>query len=136
MTQQVSQPDGGAGEVKCPQIAGRGLLEPRGQCTEPLEVVEEDLDAVALGVGLFVEARLALARGVCADDGLHPASSHRAANRVGVVASVSDHRLALSVLEELLGERGLVLLTRRDFDVERTPLCVDDRVDLGGESTT
>jgi hypothetical protein len=42
----------------------------------------------------------------------------------------------LSVLEELLGDSRLVLLAGRDLDVERAPLRIDDRVDLGRESTT
>jgi hypothetical protein len=62
--------------------------------------------------------------------------SDRAPNRVGVVACVSDHGLAFRVLEELFGDRGLVLLPRRDLDVERTPVRIDDRVDFCGESTT
>jgi hypothetical protein len=40
------------------------------------------------------------------------------------------------VLEELFGDRGLVLLPGRDLDVERTPVRIDDRVDFGRESTT
>ena len=99
-------------------------------------VVEEDLDTVALGVGLSVQPRLALARGVGADDSFHSALPDRSPNRVGVVARVGDHGLAFRVLEELFGERGLVLLPGRDLDVERTPVRIDDRVDFRRESTT
>jgi hypothetical protein len=122
--------------VKGAEIAGCGLLKAHGQGTESLELVEEDLDQVALGVGLLVQPRLTVAGGVGTDDGLHTASSHRAPNRVGIVARVGDHRFAFRVLEELFGDRGLVLLPGRDLDVERTPVRIDDRVDFGRESTT
>ena len=42
----------------------------------------------------------------------------------------------MRMLEKLFGDGGLVLLTRRDLDVERAPVRVDDRVELRGESTT
>ena len=122
--------------MKLPQVVGCGLLEARGEGAESLELVEEDLNLIALGVDLLVESRFALAGGIGTNDGLHLAASHRAANRVGVVASVGDHRLTFRVLEEFFGERGLVLLTRRDLDVERPPVRIDDRMDFCGESTT
>jgi len=130
------KPDGRGCEVKRSQVVGCGFLEARGEGTESLELVEEDLNLVALGVGLFVESRFTLTGGIGTNDRLHLAASHRAANRVGVVACIGDHRLTLRVVEELFGERGFVLLTRRDLDVERPPVRVDDCMDFCGESTT
>ena len=40
------------------------------------------------------------------------------------------------MFEKLFGDGRLVLLTRRDLDVERPAVRVDDRVELRGESTT
>jgi hypothetical protein len=40
------------------------------------------------------------------------------------------------MFEKLFGDGRFVLLTRRDLDVERPPVRVDDRVELRGESTT
>lgn len=122
--------------MKRTEIAGCGLFEAHGQGSKSLELVEEDLDQVALCVGLLVESGFAFARGVGADDSLHTASSDRTTNRVGVVAGVCNHGFAFRVLEELLGDRRLVLLSGRDFDVERAPLRIDDGVDLCRESTT
>ena len=122
--------------MKRAEIAGCGLFEAHGQGAKSLELVEEDFDQVALGVGLLIQSRLALARGVGADDGLHSALSDRATNRVGVVARVGDHGFAFRMLEKLFGDRGLVLLSGRDLDVERAPLRIDDCVDFCRESTT
>jgi hypothetical protein len=58
------------------------------------------------------------------------------ANGIGVVAGVCDHRFALCVFEELFGDGGFVLLARRDLDVERSAVRVDDRVEFRRESTT
>lgn len=122
--------------MKLSQVVDGSLLEARSEGSESLELVEEDLNLVALGIDLLVESRLTLTGRIGTDDCLHFAASHRAANRVGVVASVGDYRLTLRVLEEFFGDRGLVLLAGRDLDVERPPVRVDDRVDFRGESTT
>jgi len=74
--------------------------------------------------------------GFGADDCAHATSSHRATNGVGVVAAIRDHGLALCMFEKLFGDGRLVLLARRDLDVERAALRVDDGVELRGESTT
>lgn len=122
--------------MKGTEVVGCRLLEASCQGTEALEFVKEDLDQIALGVGLLVQTRLLLARGVWADDGLHAAAADIVTNGVGVVAGVGDYRLALRMFDEFVGDRGLVLLPRRDLDVERPAERVDDRVEFRGESTT
>jgi hypothetical protein len=44
--------------------------------------------------------------------------------------------MALCVFEERFGDGGFVLLARRDLDVDRPAVRVDDRVDFRRESTT
>jgi hypothetical protein len=44
--------------------------------------------------------------------------------------------MALRVFEERFGDGGFVLLARRDLDVDRPAVRVDDRVDFRRESTT
>lgn len=122
--------------MKSAEIVGRGLLEACRQGAEALQLVEEDFDQVALGVGLLVQTWLSLARGIRTNDRLHAAASNLVTNRVGIVAGVGDYRLTLRMLDEVFGDRGLVLLPGRDLDVERAPERVDDRVELRGESAT
>jgi hypothetical protein len=54
-----------------------------------------------------------------------------------VVSSVTDECATLSVIPDYVcGYRGFVLLPRREFDVERTPFGVDERVEFFGETTS
>jgi len=122
--------------VERTEIACCCLFKAHGQGSKAFELVEEDLNQIALGVSLPVQARLALSRGVRANDSLHAALSDRAANRVGVVASVRYRCFAFRMPEELFGDCGFVLLSGRDLDVERAPCRIDERVDLRRESTT
>jgi hypothetical protein len=57
-------------------------------------------------------------------------------DRSGLVAGVADEGLADGVLDQRLGNRRLVLLTGRQLKMEGAAFAVDERVDLGGESTT
>ena len=55
---------------------------------------------------------------------------------IGVVAGVTDERVALRVIEQLEGRNHFVALSRRQRDVERPRFRVDDRVDLGRKTST
>src|ERR1700710_762933 len=99
--------------------------------------MEEDLDTVALAVRASVEARLLLTRGIRVDDRLDLQRLQLDANRVRIVARVRYERLAAGVTgDDRCCDGRLVLLARCDFDVERTPFGVDERVDLRGEPTS
>jgi len=132
----LRQPDQRRGEVHQREIVAPGLLIPRRDAAAALQVVEEALDAVADPVESFVVAALHRATAVRRDDRLHAARLHRLADVRRVVSFVADEGAALRVLDERVGDRGLVPLAGRQLEVERPPLRVDDRVDLGGESTT
>ncbi len=99
--------------------------------------MEEDLDAIALGVPLSVQARLFLARGVRVDDRLDLARFQLSADCIRIVACVGYERFATGVVcDDRLGDGRLVLLPRADFDVKGAPFRIDERVDFRGEPTS
>jgi hypothetical protein len=123
--------------LKKSEIVSRGLLEAGGEGAETLEVMEEDLDTVALRVCASVEAQLLVTRGIRVDDRLDVQRLQLATNRVRIVARVRYERFAARVMgDDRLGDGRLVLLARREFDVERAPFGVDESVDLRGEATS
>lgn len=136
VAEQLTKPNGCACKMERAEVVGGGLLETRGSSAKALELMEEDFDQIALGVGFSIESRFSLASRIGTNDGFHPAAFDRVANSVGVVACVSDHGMALRVFEERFGDGGFVLLARRDLDVDRPAVRVDDRVDFRRESTT
>jgi hypothetical protein len=118
-----------ASKLKKSELVSRGLLEARGESAETLEVIEDDLDTVALPICTSVEARLL--RRVT----LRSSESEKIRRRrLGRPASEAD-----SVRYELFaaGATGddrycdgrLVLLARRDFDVARAPFGAKLRPD-------
>ena len=68
------------------------------------------------------------------DHRFHAAGFHGRTDPLRVVSRVADEGAALRVFDERVRDRGLVPLPGRQFEVERSPFRVDDRVDLGGES--
>jgi hypothetical protein len=72
-----------------------------------------------------------------ADNRFHSTLSYCRDDIVRVVSSVADECSSLSVvLDDERSYRGFVLLAPREFDVERTPFSVDERVELRGEATS
>ena len=118
------------------EIVAPRLLVARGDAAAALEPVEKALDAVAYPVEPLVVAILHVARRVRRDHRLHATRLHGFTDPVRVVAPIADEGSALRMLQQRFGDRGLVLLTGRQLEVQRPPFRVDDRVDLGGESTT
>jgi hypothetical protein len=93
--------------------------------------MKEDLDEIALCVQSAVESTtIVFPRWVAADHWLDPARSEAACKVVGVIRRVSNERFAASVRQEHVRQRRVVLLARRDFDVERPRFRVNDRVEL------
>lgn len=94
--------------------------------------MKEDLDAVTLAVLFAVDPRLFAATRMGADDGLHLLGTNLSDNLVRVVGRVCDDRFAPCVMANyLFGDGTVMLLPRREFEVERAALGVDERVDLG-----
>jgi len=109
----------------------RSLLVARGDGAKALQGMEEGFDEVALAIEPSNESGFDLALGLGMDDGLHAACAHRREEIVGVVPSVADESLASRVREEFLCGDHLVALPRRERDVDRTALGVDDGVEFG-----
>jgi len=80
---------------------------------------------------------LLLADQMRVNDRLHAQFLHAGSDRVRVVARVRDDFSAACVgSEDTLGDCRLVLWARRELDVERPTLRIDEGVDLRGESTS
>jgi len=108
------------------------FLESRGYGAEAFDVVKEDLDAVTFAVLSAVKSRLFSATGMGADDRLHLLGTNLRDNLVRVVGRICNDRFTLCVMGNyLFGYRTVMLLTRREFEVKRAALGVDERVDLG-----
>jgi hypothetical protein len=136
-SEQFVEPNHRAGELKQGEIVSRGLFEAGGDGAEALQVVEEKFDMVALCVSLSVEARLSLAGRICVDDGLNFQCLQLSAYRVRVVAGIRYERLAAGVVgDDRFSDRRFVLLPRRDFDVERASLGIDEGMDFRGKPTS
>lgn len=118
------------------EVARAGLVEARRDSSEALEVVEEDLDEVARAIQLAVLRNRAFAFRLRADDGLDPARLQLGAERVRVIAGVSDQRVAASVVEELRRGDQFVSFAGSQRDVDRPAFGIDDRVDLGRKTSS
>jgi hypothetical protein len=93
--------------------------------------VEEDFDEIALGVERAQKSGFSLSLGLSVDDGGHAFAPHPLTKLVRIVAGVTDERFAASVFKQLGRCDHFVPLARRDRDVERPTLGVDDGVEFG-----
>ncbi len=97
----------------------------------------EALDEIALGVSASIQSRLLLSAGVRMNDSFDSERLELRSNRVRVVCRVRYERIPVGVsFDDSRGYRRVVLLTRRDLDVDRAPFRVDEGVDLRGEATS
>lgn len=119
------------------KIVASGLVEARGQAAEAFETVEEALHSIPRRVGRAIEPRLIRSDRMRMNDRLHTQRLHARSDRVRVVPRVCEDFFAASVLsEDFFCDRRLVLLARRELDVERPTSRIDEGVDLRGESTS
>jgi hypothetical protein len=108
-------------------------------CRDPaaaLQPVKEDLDAITDAVELLVVSMDHAPRRVGRDYDEHALGLRLRSNRRRVVARVADQGLADGVLDQNLRDRRLVLLAGGQLEVKWSAFAVNERVDLGGESTT
>ena len=105
--------------MKDGKIASRCFIVPSGSGAETLEVVKKTLDAIAQPVKTAVQSPTDFSAGMRMDDWLHPELARTIEYSVGIIARIPNQRLAFGVDEELLGDRGFMLLSGRDFEVER-----------------
>jgi hypothetical protein len=125
------EPEAGAGDVDEGEVVAGSFVVARSDGAKAFEVVEEDLDEVAEPVELSDEAVLARALRHRVDDRTHTLGTDGLQEVIRVIAAVADESLATGVSEQLVGSRYFVALARRERDVERPALGVDDGVELG-----
>jgi len=118
------------------QVVASGLLVARSDGAETLEVVEEDLDEIALAVEIAVERKRSLSLGLRVNDRLDLSVADLAPEIVGVVAGVTDERLTACVIKQPHGGDHLVALAWSQRDVDRSRLRVDDSVELGRKTAS
>jgi hypothetical protein len=118
------------------KIGGR-LLVATGDGSKTFDVMEEALDIPAKAIkGARLATAVVLSRGVHGDDGLHAPPPDGTDDRVGVVPRVCDESLAGRVLDQVFRFRRVVLLARREDDVERLALTGGDCVELGRKTSS
>ena len=102
--------------------------------SEILQFVEEALDAVPLAVKRLLPAVLAFASGAVRNVGDGALSTDAGAHAVGVIALVGeDDGARFEPFEQGLGCSDVVVVARRDQQLDRPALGVDTRVDLRRE---
>ena len=133
---RLRQPNERRGEVHQREVVTARLLVARRNTAAALDVVEEALHTVANPVEPLVTTVFLCVGRVRRDHRLHAADFHGRTDLLRVVSSVTDEGATLRMFQKRFSDGGLVSLTGCQFEVERPSFRVDDRVDLGGESTT
>ena len=122
--------------MKESEIARRRLLVPRGDAPPSLDGVEEALDDVALLVEFFVMATFGVSARIRRDDRANSAFFEFVEDPVSVVGLVGEYGRGMHVVDELFSDCGVMLLSGRDENLQRSALQVDCHVDLCGESAS
>ena len=130
------EPHRDAGDVDDGEEVGGGLVIASGNGTESFEGMEPAFNHVAKAIELPVQAPSPWMRGVLGHNGLHAAGSNGFVDLLAGVARVGDGCPATSMVQELLGLRGLVAMSLGQRDVEGLPLRRGDRVNLGRKASS
>ena len=130
------QPQRRADQLDESEVVSRRLLIPGRDRSEPLQVVKEDFDQVALAVERAVEWACPFALRLRVDDRLHSAFLDRRAEVVRVVAGVTEEGVPAGMREELVRHDHLVALAGSQRDVDRPRPRVDERVELGRKTSS
>ena len=112
------------------EIVSSGLLVASCDRSKSLEAMDEDLDVVPDAVELTIEASLVLSGWIAVDDGLHSACVHGRNNTICIVSGVGNERAASRVRNQLLSHHRIVDLARRERDLDRAALGVDEGMEL------
>lgn len=137
MSEWLRNPEQRRNELNKRKIVTGVLLETSCDYSESFDVVKVDFNQIALAVFSAVQSRLLESIGMWADDRLHLLLSYLSDDFVRIVARVRDKCLSLGVLsDDILGNRGLVLLACSDLNVQRPPFGVDKCMELRGETTS
>lgn len=133
----LREPAQQACDVDDGEVVASRLVIAGGDRATSLDSVEEDLDEISGAVQSSIEpSAMVLARGITGDDDLHSSTPDLTNERVAIVAAIGHDRSTPSMGQQLGSHGHLVPVARREGDVQRPPLRVDDRMDLGGKSST
>ena len=133
----MAQPELGGGEFEHGEEVGGVFFVSGGEASEVFDAIEEALDAIARPIEYRAEARFPATMDHRRDVWSRAGGLDLAAQPVGIVGLVGQHDGALvQVPEQLLGDRAIARLARRQDQFERQTIGVDERVDLRGESTS
>ena len=111
-----------------------GLLVSCGDSSELLDVVEEALDEIALGVKREVAGALDLAVRFGRDDHFDRARFEAGNEAVGVIAFVTEKGSGLDLGGQRFGLGNIVGLAAREAQREGIAESVDNHVDFGREA--
>ena len=100
-----------------------------------LDFVEEPLDEIAFAIEREIAVPLYLAVGLWRDHWSDCPLIERADQRIGVVSLVADERTRVGAFEQRLRAGQVMILPRRQHQVDRIPQGVDECVDFGGQSS-
>ena len=133
----MPEPEADGGELEHGEEVRGMLLVARGDAATMLDPVEEALDAVALSVKGLAEAgapaTICLGGNVRRGTGRLDAS----AEPIGVVGLVGEQDGSLAQpTEQLGGGRTIRRLAGREHQFERQAMCIGERMDLGGQSSS
>src|SRR5450631_358108 len=131
-----AHPDFGWSEFDESKVVFAVLFEAGGDGTEVLEFAEEAFDEVAVAIEEGAERRAAFAAGHRLDVGPCAARGHLEAQGITVVGAIGEqHVAAAERIEHVGGAPAIVCLSGRQLERDRQAARIDQRVDLGGQST-
>lgn len=114
---------------------GSELVVAGSNASEILQLVEEALDAVPLSVERLLPAVLAFTIGAVGNVGDAALSTDAGTHAVGVIAFVGkDDCARFKPVEQGLGRSDVVVVARRNQQLDRPALGVDTRVDFRRET--
>ena len=131
-----AEPEPGAAQLDQGKIVASGFLVTSRDGAKALELVKEALNQIALPVQRPVELMLLPALWLGMNHRLFAEVPHRLYEFVRVVSGVADQGLAVRMSEQIWRGDQLVPLPRRQCDVERPSLRVDDGMELGRKTSS
>ena len=107
----------------------------RGDGSIVLDFVEEALDEISFAIECKVTVAVLLAVGSWRDHWSDCPLVEHADKRIGVISLVAEERAWIGIFEQRLRAGQVVILSRRQHQVDRIAQGVDERVDFGGQSS-
>src|SRR5271168_949365 len=133
----MPEPEWDGSQLGHGEIVEGEAIEASADVPELLELVEETLDEVAFFVGPLGIGDGFGSVGFRGNAGSAVLVLDDVADPVGVIGTVGKHDSAfVQIIEEKLRHRGVVCLSRREFELHRQAIADDPGMQLGGQSST